>query len=84
MASGHRDLPRIMQIGWGLKGARLGVNKWADTQHADDTCILSVQAGEVLQDVRAHLSPGRGCHAAQPAQDVLPGNHAVFMTPATN
>ncbi len=64
--------PWVVQLGGREQGARLGVHKWAHAEHAKEARILTMQVGEVLQDVRAHLLPGRRSSAAEPAQEMLP------------
>ena len=61
-----------MELGGWQEGARLGVNKWADTQHVEDAWVLPMQLCEVLQDVGAHLLPGVRSNAVEPAQEVSP------------
>ena len=57
--------------GW-QEGARLGVNKRADTQHVEDAWVLPVQLCEVLQNVSAHLLPGVRSNFVEPAQEMSP------------
>lgn len=61
-----------MELKGRQEGARLGVNKWADTQHVEDAWVLPVQLCEVLQDVGAHFLPGARSNAVEPAQEVSP------------